>query len=258
MALVYRNLYQDEQVMLNLDINDLSSEYEVIVEALILSLKSSATPESDQVLKMIEALRQNIQIISRLSSGVDNKNKPDIEDDEVTKTGNYALNLLDEISVSCASRGMQDQMLALHRLSLPIVYWLKSHNGKLIKLDIVVNAIASYANTIKDNKQLEVLCAVIENTIDVTDESIKKDVEATNPMRPWRILNLNWGIVATRTHNPQIMQHVFDQLIKNIPDDSQQFFNEGMQQMDLVAYPDAVREIMQKYAGGFGVHGVRH
>ncbi|MCW9046461.1 MAG: hypothetical protein OQK46_00165 [Gammaproteobacteria bacterium] len=244
--------------MLNLDINDLSGEYEVIVEALILSLKSSVTPESEQALKMIDALRQNIQIMLRLSSDVDNKNKPDIEDDEVTKIGDYALNLLAEISISCASRGMQDQMLELHRLSLPIVLWLKKHNGKALKLDIIVNAIASYANTIKDNKQLEVLCDVIENVIDVTDETIKKDVESTNPMRPWRILNLNWGIVATRTHNPQIMQHVFDQLIKNIPDDSQQFFNEGMQQMDVVGYPDAVREVMQKYAGGFGVHGVRH
>lgn len=258
MALVYPNTYQDEQVMLNLDINDLRSEYEVIVEALILSLKSSATPESEQVLKMIEALRQNIQIMLRFSADADNKNEPDIEDDEVTKIGDYALNLLDEISVSCASRGMQDQMLELHRLSLSIVHWLKMHNGKVLKLDIVVNAIASYANTIKDNKQLEVLCAVIENTIEVTDESIKKDVEATNPMRPWRILNLNWGIVATRTHNPQMMRHVFEQLIKNIPDDSQQFFNEGMQQMDIVGYPDAVREVMQKYAGGFGVHDVRH
>jgi len=244
--------------MLNIDINDLSSEYEVIVEALILSLRSSDTAESEQVLKMIEALRQNIQIMLRLSSDVDNENQPDIHEDEVTKIGDYALNLLDEISISCASRGMQDQMLELHRLSLPIVLWLKKHNGKVIKLDIIVNAIASFANTIKDNKQLEILSGVIKNIIDVTDESIKKDLEATNPMRPWRILNLNWGIVATRTHNPQIMQNVFDQLIKNIPADSQQFFNEGMQQMDIVGYPEPVREVMQKYAGGFGVDGVRH
>lgn len=244
--------------MLDTDINKLSSKYEAIVEALILSLKSSDTAESEQVLKMIEAFRQNIQIMLRLSSDVDNNNQADIDDDEVTKIGDYALNLLDEISISCASRGMQDQMLELHRLSLPIILWLKKYNGKVIKLDIIVNAIASYANTIKDNQQLEVLSGVINNIIDVTDESIKQDLEATNPMRPWRILNLNWGIVATRTHNPEIMQNVFDQLIKNIPADSQQFFNEGMQQMDIIGYPEPVREVMQKYAGGFGVQGVRH
>lgn len=244
--------------MLDTDINELSSEYERIVEALTLSLKSSGSAEAEQVLKMIEALRQNIQIMLRLSFDVDHKNQPEIEEDEVTKIGDYALNLLDEISISCASRGMQDQMLELHRLSLPIVLWLKKHNGKVIKLDIIVNAIASYANTIKDCKQLEVLSEIIKNIIDVTDLSIKKDLEATNPMRPWCILNLNWGIVATRTHNPQIMQSVFDQLIKNIPADSQQFFNEGMQQMDVIGYPEVVREIMQKYARGFGVDGVRH
>ena len=244
--------------MLETGINELSREYESIVEALILSLQSTDSDESKQTLKMIDALRQNIQIMLRLASDVDRKKQPEISAEEVSKIGDYALNLLDEISVSCASRGMQDQMLELHRLSLPVVSWLKIYGGTIKKLDIVVNAIASYANTIQDNKQLELLSELISHVIDVTDSEIRQDLEATNPMRPWRVLNLNWGIVATRTHNSEIMQHVFDQLIKNIPADCQQFFNEGMQQMEIVGYPDNVREVMKKYAGGFGVDGVRH
>jgi len=244
--------------MLETDINDLSKRFESIVEALTLSLQSTGSAESEQALKMIAALRQNIQIMIRFTSDVNNKKKLDISSDEVSKLGDYALNLLDEISVSCASRGMQEQMLELHRLSLPVINWLKTHGGQITKLDIVVNAIASYANTLQDNKLLEILCKQIGDVVDITDAAIKQDLEATNPMRPWRVLNLNWGIVATRTHNPEIMQQVFDQLIKNIPADTQQFFNEGMQQMDAVGYPDHVRKVMQKYAGGFGVDGVLH
>ena len=244
--------------MLETGINELSQRFETIVEALTLSLQSAESAESDQTLKMIAALRQNIQIMIRFTSDVENNKQLNVSSDEVSKLGDYALNLLDEISVSCASRGMQEQMLELHRLSLPVVNWLKVHGGQIKKLDIVVNAIASYANTLQDNKQLENLCKQIGDVVDITDASIKQDLEATNPMRPWRILNLNWGIVATRTQNPEIMQQVFDQLIKNIPADTQQFFNEGMQQMDAVGYPDHVREVMQKYAGGFGVDGVLH
>jgi len=66
------------------------------------------------------------------------------------------------------------------------------------------------------------------------------------------VLNLNWGIVATRSHNAGLMAHVFDQLIKNIPIDAKTFFQEGMQQMDIVGYPDHVREVMEKYSKLWG------
>jgi len=244
--------------MIETDIAVLSKKYETIVEALTLSLQSTESAESQQILKMIDALRQNIQIMLRLASDVENKKQLEMSEDEITKIGDYALNLLDEISINFASKGMQNQMLELHRLSLPVANWLKCHGGKIKKLDIVVNAIASYANTVQDNQQLELLCNLVSDIVEITDADIKQDLEATNPMRPWRILNLNWGIVATRTHNTEIMQRVFDQLIKNIPADTQQFFNEGMQQMDAVGYPEPVREVMKKYAGGFGVDGVLH
>ncbi len=244
--------------MLETRVGELIQTFESIVEGLILSLQSADNETSQQTLKMIDALRQNFQIMQRLSSDVSHNNSPNISAEEVSKIGDYALNLLDEISVSCASRGLQKQMLDLHRMSLPVANWLKMHSGQIKKLDIIVNAIASYANTIQETKQLEVLCELIGRVIEVTEPSIKQDLEATNPMRPWRILNLNWGIVATRTHNTEIMQQVFDQLIKNLPLDSQQFFNEGMQQMDAVGYPQPVRDVMKKYAGGFGVDGVLH
>jgi len=92
----------------------------------------------------------------------------------------------------------------------------------------------------------------------VTDPVIKSDLEAINPMRPWRILNLNWGIVATRSHNTELMAQVFDQMIKNIPADVQQFFDEGMQQMEIVNYPQGVRALMKRYAQGHGGAAPRH
>ncbi len=237
--------------MLETGINELSQEYETTIEALALSLQSVESNESTQTLKMIDALRQNIQIMLRLHSDVENNKQPDISAEEVTKIGDYALNLLDDISIVCGSKGMQQQMLDLHRLSLPVVGWLKQHGGQIKKLDIVVNAIASYANTLQEHSQLKILCEQISAVVDVTDDVIRQDLEATNPMRPWRILNLNWGIVATRTHDTAIMASVFNQLIINIPDDIQPFFKEGMQQMEAIAYPEDVKALMKKYASDY-------
>lgn len=238
--------------MLETGITDLNEQFESIVEALSLSLKAAANDEADKMLQVIQALRQNIQVMLRLDSDVRTAGHLEITPQEVSEIGDYALNLLDEISASCGSRGMQDQMLQLHRLSLPVVAWLNFHNAKVKKLDIVVNAVASYANTLQDEKQLEALCSLINQVVQATDPAIKKDLEATNPMRPWRILNLNWGIVATRSHKPEVMVEVFEQLMVNIPADVHQFFNEGLQQMDVIGYPEPVRVVMREYASRTG------
>lgn len=244
--------------MLDTGIIEMKQRFESIVETLTLSLKASSEDEAVHMLKVIEALRQNIQIMQRLESDVKNNKSEALTKEEVSEIGDHALMLLDEVASGFAARGLQELMMALHQLSLPVVEWLNSNAGKLIKLDIVVNAVASYANTLQETKELEDLCRLIETVIGVTDETIKQDLEGSNPMRPWRVLNLNWGIVATRTHNTEVMEHVFDQLINNISADAQQFFNEGVQQMDLVGYPQHVRVVMEKYASRMGSNSVFH
>jgi len=235
--------------MLESGIDGLGQEFDEIVEALSLSLKADSDEESEKLLTVMDAFRQNVQIMQRLESDAKNNNEYQIPVDEVTEIADFALSLLDEIANACASRGLQNEMVKVHRLSLPIVIWLKQYHGVLKKLDIVVNAIASYANTLQDTESLQALCILIGKVVEVTDTLIKQDLEANNAMRPWRVLNLNWGIVATRTHNTGLMEQVFDQLIGNVPDDVQQFFTEGMQQMDIVGYPKPVRDVMEKYAG---------
>lgn len=244
--------------MLDTGIADLSREFESIIEMYRLSLQAADDEQSQQMLQLIRAVQQNIQIMQRLQSDVDHGKHPGIQAEEVSEIADHALNLLDEIAAGCASRGLQEQMLALHRMSIPVVAWLSRHGGQLSKLDIVVNAVASYANSLQDTQQLEALCALIRMIVDTTDSSIKQDLDSSNPMRPWRILNLNWGIVATRTHNTEMMEYVFPQLMKNIPADATQFFNEGMQQMVIVDYPEHVRVVMQKYADKVNSAGVLH
>ncbi|MEA1890854.1 MAG: hypothetical protein U9N50_13895 [Pseudomonadota bacterium] len=94
---------------------------------------------------------------------------------------------------------------------------------------------------------------------DAVPAQIKEDrVDRNNTGRPWRILNLNRGIIATRSHHPEIMPHAYSDLVKNIPDDARQFFNEGQKQMEIVDYPDHVKEIMQQYNDLWGNEDALH
>ena len=77
-------------------------------------------------------------------------------------------------------------------------------------------------------------------------------------LRPWRVLNLNYGIVATRSHQPELIEQAYDALIANLPQDARQFFKEGKQQMDLVGYPEEVREVVERYNNMWGSESPLH
>ncbi|MCW9013548.1 MAG: hypothetical protein OQL06_07170 [Gammaproteobacteria bacterium] len=222
------------------------------VKTILLSLQSVNDNSSASARQMIAAMESTIEIMQRADADKSSSSIAPLTEADVSQIGDYALNLLDEISIIAANKGLQSEMLMLHRLSLPVALWLASHGGKINKLDIVVNAVASYANELKQSDELIILCDAINRIISSVSDDIRQDIEATNPMRPWRILNLNWGIVATRSHSAEVMEQVFEQLVKNIPADARQFFQEGMQQMDIIGYPDHVRDVMEKYSKLWG------
>jgi len=47
-------------------------------------------------------------------------------------------------------------------------------------------------------------------------------------------------------------------LVKNLPQDARQFFKEGLQQMDIVGYPDNVREVVERYNNMWGSESSLH
>ncbi|MDH5483956.1 MAG: hypothetical protein OEY43_01875 [Gammaproteobacteria bacterium] len=228
------------------------------VKDLVPSLQADASEASASVLQMIDAFLQSIDVMQRIDVDRQRQAAAQLEPAEITEIAHYAFSLLLEIANSAAAKGMQKEMMLLYRLSLPIVVWLKRHHGEIKILDIVVNAIGSYANELQDNTELESLCQLVTDVVSIVSADIRQDLEATNPARPWRILNLNWGIVATRSHNPVLMQQVFEQLIENIPADAKQFFHEGMQQMDIIGYPQPVRDVMEAFSQQFGNQASLH
>jgi hypothetical protein len=180
-----------------------------------------------------------------------------LEEKDISKIGQYTLDLLEGM-VSYVQDKTGEQNRELIRLSIPVSLWVARHGGKLSQIDMLVNSLAGYANELTEPHVLADLAAVIKEVIDACDDEIRRDMEQTNMMRPWRILNLNYGIVATRSHQTELIEQAYDALIKNLPQDARQFFKEGMQQMDIIDYPDEVREVVERYNNMWGAESSLH
>lgn len=133
------------------------------------------------------------------------------------------------------------------QLSVPVAIWAAQHQQMIGELGVVVNALSKQANRISEPEDLGVLADLMVMIVEAVAPAIRQDPDHSNPGRPWRVLNLNLGIVATRSGDPQRMEAVFEQLLFRLPDDAPGFFDEGMQQMDIIGYPAHVRAIMEKY-----------
>lgn len=212
---------------------------------------------------LLAAMDQAIDVMARADadSAVQNEMTAEsigmLEEKDISQIGQYALDLL-EAMVSFVQNKTGEQNRELLRLSLPLSLWVARRGGKLAQIDMVVNSLAGYANEVTETHLLAELAAVIKEVIDACSEDISKDLEQTNMMRPWRILNLNYGIVATRSHQPKLIEQAYDALVKNLPQDARGFFKEGLQQMDIVGYPDDVREVVERYNKMWGAESVLH
>jgi len=69
----------------------------------------------------------------------------------------------------------------------------------------------------------------------------------SDPQRPWRVLLLNYAIVATRTHQLSIIDSVYQFFVEHLPEDASQFFTEAMSQMETQNYPVEVKQVVEKF-----------
>jgi len=213
--------------------------------------------------QLLDAMDQAIDVMARADadSAVQKNMSAEsigmLEEKDISKIGQFALDILEGI-VAFVQEKTGEQKRDLLRLSIPVSLWVARHGGKLSQIDMLVNSLAGYANEVSDPQVLADLARIFREIIDACDTEIRRDLEQTNMMRPWRILNLNYGIIATRSHQPQLIEQAYDTLVKNLPQDARQFFKEGMQQMDIVGYPDEVRQVVERYNKMWGSESRLH
>jgi len=163
---------------------------------------------------------------------------------ELSRTG-FAL--LEQLLAWADALEYRDMREALDEIIVTWGVWAARHLGPLPLAEPLVDSLSKVANSHQDPAFLAELTHVYREIVEAVDPAIRADRDRSDPARPWRILNLNYGIVATRSHQPEIMEQAFEQLLHRLPEDAPGFFEEGMQQMAASGYPEPVRRIMEKY-----------
>ena len=239
------------------------SIFESTVEEYFQDVPASDDENSPQ--QLVAAMMQAIDVMERTDADAEvsgQRSGGTIEDKDISQIGDYALTLIEglvgHLQEGAAQGEPAKQNRDLMRLTVPIALWIAKHGGTVEQLELVVNSLAGYANDLREPQQLADLSRVFRDVIAAVSDEVQQDLEQTNPMRPWRILNLNYGIVATRSHNPELIEEAYASLVKNLPQDAREFFREGMQQMDIVGYPQEVREVVEKYDRMWGSDSTLH
>ena len=216
------------------------------------------TTREDSPEQLLAGIEQAVDVMERADA--DAAGKPGeavLASAEITGIGDSALGLLEAI-VDRVETASGHQNRDLMRLAIPISLWIARQGGEINKLQLVVNSLAAWANELQDTVQIGELAQVTREIIDATAEQVRRDLEQDNPMRPWRIINLNYGIVATRSHDPELMEEAFSILVENLPQDARAFFREGMEQMKIINYPPEVREVVERYDRIWGSGNTLH
>lgn len=196
--------------------------------------------------KLVNRLMHFFEIAERVELEPEFLNTDKADFDNISELGDYGLQLMADLELWTESAKIKDKSeLQVSILSLAV--WIHNHQGVLRQLENIVNALSQTANNSNKEASLVKLHEIAEKITNATHEMIKKDLDKSEQARPWRILNLNHGIIATRTHNTDIMNSVYGQLVVRLPDDAANFFAEGMKQMELIDYPEHVKYVVQQF-----------
>ena len=206
------------------------------------SLTRRAEFADENVFEMLASLQQVLDI-AKMEDQQANALRPE----DISDIGERGLGLLDSLVASLAAKNLVTEKQDIEQVALVIAQWVISHHGVLHSIQSIVDGLAYLANAIHDKTILAQLACFMGQVISTCDVIIKHDLDNSDPARPWRVLNINRGIVATRSHDPDVMMTVYTDMIRNIPMDAPAFFAEGMSEMMQQNYPEPVREVVQEF-----------
>ena len=195
--------------------------------------------------------KKQTPIAGKVNSAIDellvalNDSERKRDENEVTDIGLRGCALLDTLFFETYK---SVELRQLHqKISLALGYWIAINQGTLKAIEYPVNALAQMANTLYEKTALEALYEVAAYLVMATDEQIKMSSDNSS----WRILIMNYSIIATRTHNPDLMDSAFSSLLEYFPDLAPAFFKQGMSEMVRLNYPPHVRVVMERYSKQF-------
>lgn len=224
-----------------------------VVSDMALNVMKRVIDENERTRRIVDKDSGPVAVASALSdffqlaSGIEQEGqRPDSE--VISELADYALDLLDRLSYQLKQLDIHDRRDDIACLFVSVAAWFAQRDAVLRNLDGTADGFANLINATSDATRLARLSRLADDVLEATADDIRIDEDRSNPWRPWRVLNLNAGIAATRALDPELMQATFDKLGRRLPYDMPGFFADGKRQMDSQDVPQAVREVMTRFA----------
>jgi len=203
--------------------------------------------------QLAEALRQLLQMFETLDRT--HGAQGTLPYDDPSELGEHCVHLVADLAQWADRLELHQAKFEIEKIAVGVALWVARHDGEIRELEPVVNGFAANANSTADEDGLRKLFQAAQAVLAHVSPQIEADVDQSNPGRPWRVLNFNCAIIATRTQDAQLMREAFDTLSRNLPQDAPAFFEEGLKQSDKPVYGPVVKHLMQEY---FARWTVRH
>ena len=189
-----------------------------------------------------------------LASGLEHQGQ-ELDGEVASELAYHAIDLVDRLSYQLRQLDIHDQRDNLAHVFASLAVWFARRGAVLDNLDGVADSFANLINGEDDANGLRELNAMVEEVLMAAAQAIQQDEDKSNPWRPWRVLNLNAGIAATRSLDTGLMQLTFEKLELRLPQDVAGFFADGKRQMDAQDVPQDVRDVMDQFAGKWPAPG---
>lgn len=201
------------------------------------------TDEQSGPIPLASAMSDFFQLASALENG------QQLEDSAaISELAHYALDLVDRLKAQLWYLDIHDQRDRLSRLFASLAVWFARQDAVLDNLNGAADSFAILVNGENDSAVLADMSRLMNEVLEAASNEIKMDEDRSDQFRPWRVLNLNSGVAATRSFDANLMQETFERMERRLPHDLPGFFADGKRQVQMQEVPEDVREVMTQFA----------
>jgi hypothetical protein len=201
------------------------------------------TDEQSGPIPLASAMSEFFQLASALENG------GQLEDSAaISELAHYALDLVDRLQAQLWYLDIHDQRDRLSRLFASLAVWFARQDAILDNLNGAADSFAILVNGENDSTVLADMSRLMDECLEAACDEIKMDEDRSDQFRPWRVLNLNSGVAATRSFDAKLMQEIFEKMERRLPHDLPGFFADGKRQVQTQEVPESVREVMTQFA----------
>lgn len=201
------------------------------------------TDEASGPIALASAMSDFFQLASALENG------QQLEDsDAISELADYALDLVDRLQSQLWYLDIHDQRDSLSRLFASLAVWFARQDATLSNLKGAGDSFAILVNGENDKTALAEMSRMMDELLEAASDEIKRDEDRSDSFRPWRVLNLNSGVAATRSFDAQLMESTFDNMGRRLPYDMPGFLADGLRQAMTQQVPDDVLAVLKRYS----------